>query len=167
MAHYCQSCGAKTILKFADGRYREVCPDCGTISYLQWKVSAGVRVVKDGGLLLVKRGHEPYRDTWHMPAGYVEVDETPAQAAEREAREETGLTVKAGRLVDCYLDTNDPRGHVIILLYEASILDGALTSSPETAEVGFFSPEEAAMLPLAGMSAEKELSDWLEMIRES
>jgi len=102
MAHYCQSCGAKTILKFADGRYREVCPDCGTISYLQWKVSAGVRVVKDGGLLLVKRGHEPYRDTWHMPA-----------------------------------------------------------------EVGFFSPEEAAMLPLAGMSAEKELSDWLEMIRES
>ncbi len=133
--------------------------------YAQWKVSAGVRIVNHGKLLLVKRGHDPYRGTWHMPAGYVEIDETPAQAAEREAREETGLTVRADRLVDCYLDTNDPRGNVIILLFDATVLDGKLTPSDETEELGFFTPEEVSGLPLAGMSAEKEISDWLSEIR--
>ncbi len=165
MASYCQVCGSITTQVFVDGRVRDVCPSCGTITYVQWKVSAGVRIVNNGKLLLVKRGHDPYRGTWHMPAGYVEIDETPAQAAEREAREETGLTVRADRLVDCYLDTNDPRGNVIILLFDATVLDGKLTPSDETEELGFFTPEEVSGLPLAGMSAEKEISDWLSEIR--
>jgi len=165
MASYCRVCGSITTPVFVDGRMRDVCPKCGEITYAQWKVSAGVRVVNDGKLLLVKRGHDPYRGTWHMPAGYVEIDETPAQAAEREAHEETGLTVRAGRLVDCYLDTNDPRGNVIILLYDASVQDGKLTPSTETEALGFFSPEELGGLPLAGMSAEKQVSDWLSEIR--
>ncbi len=143
-----------------------MCPVCGTIHYDQWKVSAGVRVVKDGKILLVKRGKDPYRGTWHMPAGYVEIDEEPARAAEREALEETGLIVRAERLVDCYLDTVDARGNVIILLYDASIVDGKLCTSEETEEVGFFSPEEVAGLPLAGMSAEKEMHDWFESLRK-
>jgi len=96
-----------------------------------------------------------------MPAGYVEVDEEPRAAAEREALEETGLVVRAGRLVDCYADTSDPRGKVLILLYEASILDGALSPSAETPSVRFFSRDEIAGLPLAGMSARLEIEDWL------
>jgi ADP-ribose pyrophosphatase YjhB (NUDIX family) len=99
-----------------------------------------------------------------MPAGYVEIDETPAQAAEREAREETGLTVQVESLVDCYLDPEDPRGNVIILLFDAQVMNGSLTPSDETEEVGFFSPEQAANLPLAGKSAEIELSDWLKTL---
>lgn len=166
MAHYCQVCGSMTSPRYVDGRTREVCTACGEISYAQWKVSAGVRVVNNGKILLVKRGHEPYQGKWHMPAGYVEIDEEPAQAAVREAREETGLTVQVDRLVDCYLDTEDPRGNVIILLYDAIVLDGTLTPSDETEAVDFFSPEEAVKLPLAGISAEKEFSDWLNTIRE-
>ncbi len=138
-----------------------MCPNCGTIFYQQWKVSAGVRVVKDGKLLLVQRAIDPWRGKWHMPAGYVEVDEEPRQAAEREAREETGLNVRAENLVDCYLDTEDPRGNVIILLYDATIIDGNLTLSKETQSVNFFSPHEISSLPLAGMSSEKEINDWL------
>lgn len=101
-----------------------------------------------------------------MPAGYVEIDETPAQAAEREAREETGLTVQVGSLVDCYLDTEDPRGNVIILLYDAQVMGGSLTPSEETEMVDFFTPEQAAKLPLAGRSAEIELSDWLKTVEK-
>jgi ADP-ribose pyrophosphatase YjhB (NUDIX family) len=164
MTHYCQSCGTLTLTQEVEGRKRDVCPSCGVITYAQWKVSAGVRVVNNGRVLLVKRRFDPYKGKWHMPAGYVEIDETPAQAAEREAREETGLTVQVESLVDCYLDPEDPRGNVIILLFDAQVMNGSLTPSDETEEVGFFSPEQAANLPLAGKSAEIELSDWLKTL---
>lgn len=164
MAGYCQHCGALTILREVDGRVRSVCPSCGVVAYDQWKVSAGVRVVNEGKVLLVKRGHEPYKGKWHMPAGYVEIDEAPARAAEREALEETGLTVQANSLVDCYLDTEDPRGNVIILLFDAQVVKGSLTASVETEEVGFFSAGQIASLPLAGRSAEEELSDWIQTV---
>lgn len=147
-----------------EGRKREVCPACGTVFYRQWKVSAGVRVVNDGQLLLVQRGLDPWRGMWHMPAGYVEVDEEPRRAAEREAREETGLSVRAGTLVDCYLDTSDPRGNVLVLVYDASIEGGILSPSDETQAVRFFTPEEITDLPLAGMSAQQEIRDWLHKI---
>jgi 8-oxo-dGTP diphosphatase len=167
MASYCQTCGTLTTPREVEGRTREVCPSCGTVSYAQWKVSAGVRVANTGKILLVKRGHEPYQGKWHMPAGYVEIDETPAQAAEREAYEETGLMVQVTNLVDCYLDTEDPRGNVLILVYDAQVVGGSLTPSPETEEVSFFSPEQATGLPLAGKSAEKELSDWLKTLQST
>jgi len=50
-------------------------------------------------------------------------------------------------------------------LYDASVQDGKLTPSNETEALGFFSPEELGGLPLAGMSAEKQVNDWLSEIR--
>jgi ADP-ribose pyrophosphatase YjhB (NUDIX family) len=49
-----------------------------------------------GRLLLIRRGHEPSRGLWSLPGGRVEPGETNEQAVEREVREETGLTVRAG-----------------------------------------------------------------------
>jgi 8-oxo-dGTP diphosphatase len=50
-------------------------------------------------LLLVRRGNEPGRGLWSVPGGRVEPGETSAHAVEREVREETGLRVRAGRVV--------------------------------------------------------------------
>ncbi len=161
MINFCQHCGSAVEKRIIEGRQREVCPVCGTVFYHQWKVSAGVRVVNDGQLLLVQRGIDPWRGMWHMPAGYVEADELPRAAAEREAREETGLNVQAGELVDCYLETSDPRGNVIVLLYDAVIVNGEMIPSCETESVGFFTPEEISALPLAGLCSQKEIDDWL------
>ncbi len=49
-----------------------------------------------GRLLLVRRGREPHRGCWSLPGGRVEPGESPEQAIEREVREETGLSVRAG-----------------------------------------------------------------------
>ncbi len=55
-------------------------------------------VVRDaaGRLLLVRRGRAPSRGLWSLPGGRVEPGETLEEAVEREVREETGLTVRAG-----------------------------------------------------------------------
>jgi len=49
-----------------------------------------------GRLLLIRRGHAPSQGLWSLPGGRVEPGETNEQAVEREVREETGLTVRAG-----------------------------------------------------------------------
>ncbi|WP_409332171.1 NUDIX hydrolase [Trujillonella humicola] len=58
-------------------------------------------VVHDAGgrLLLIRRGADPGRGLWSVPGGRVEPGETPAEAVEREVREETGLQVRAGAVV--------------------------------------------------------------------
>ena len=49
-----------------------------------------------GRLLLVRRGQDPHRGRWSVTGGRIEAGESPEQAIEREVREETGLSVRAG-----------------------------------------------------------------------
>ena len=58
-------------------------------------VAVGAVVIKDGAILLVKRGQAPSSGKWAIPGGSVELGETLQQAAEREIREETGLRIRA------------------------------------------------------------------------
>jgi ADP-ribose pyrophosphatase YjhB (NUDIX family) len=54
---------------------------------------------RGGRLLLIQRGHEPGRGLWSLPGGRVEPGESEHDAIEREMAEETGLRVRAVRLV--------------------------------------------------------------------
>ena len=158
---FCLNCGSRLELKTIEGRKRNTCPQCGWICYEQRKVSAGVRIQKDGRLLLVQRGIEPWLKKWYMPAGFVEVDEEPEEAAVREAYEETGLSVAVHHLAGIYTYSDDPRGNGIVLLYDAEIIGGELTITPETLQAGFFSAEEVVRMQYAGKSAEKQVKDWV------
>ena len=53
--------------------------------------AVSVALVRDGRVLLVRRGRPPAMGLFAFPGGRVEPDETPEQAARRELREETGL----------------------------------------------------------------------------
>lgn len=59
----------------------------------------GVVDVEQGALLLVRRRHDPGAGRWSLPGGRVEAGETLRQAAERETREETRLTLAIGDLL--------------------------------------------------------------------
>ena len=60
----------------------------------------GVVFTPEGRVVLVRRRHEPAAGTWSLPGGAVEVGETAQAAVVREIREETGLLVDVGPVVD-------------------------------------------------------------------
>lgn len=161
MPHFCLQCGTQLKQKPIENREREFCPQCGWINYLQLKISAGCRVEQEGKLLLVQRGIDPFKGTWHMPAGFVEVNELPALAAMRETREESGLVVETTHLVDAYFYDDDPRGNGVVLYYAAIFKGGRLEVSDETQSARFFTPDELSKIPLAGVSAKESIHAWL------
>ncbi len=77
---------------------------------------------KGGHVLLVRRGRPPYKGRYALPGGFVEVGESVETACRRELKEETGITVRALKLVGVYSDPKrDPRGHCVSVAFLALV----------------------------------------------
>jgi mutator protein MutT len=94
-------------------------------------VSVGAVIVDGTRVVLVKRGQEPLKGRWSLPGGVVEAGEELHAALVREAREETGLDVQVGAVVEV-LDriSRDETGHLeyhyVIIDYLCQATGGAL-----------------------------------------
>lgn len=65
-------------------------------------VGVGAVIVDGSRALLIRRGHEPLKGEWSIPGGAVELGETLEVAIAREVREETGLDVDVGPMIDVF-----------------------------------------------------------------
>ncbi|MCH8066843.1 MAG: NUDIX hydrolase [Chloroflexi bacterium] len=163
-ANFCSDCGTQVKTKTLDGRQRDVCPACGRVHYEVPNVGAGALIELDQKLLLVLRSIEPFAGQWNIPAGFVEVDESPAEGASREAQEETGLQVVAESLDDVYAFSDDPRGPGILIVYRCTVVGGQLSGSEEGRDVRYFSRKE---LPdeRAGGGHDQAIAAWARRTR--
>lgn len=81
-------------------------------------VTVDIIIEVPGGVVLIERKHPPYG--WALPGGFVDVGESLAQAAVREAREETSLEVTLGEQLWAYSDPKrDPRGATVSVVFTA------------------------------------------------
>ena len=75
-------------------------------------------ILFEGGIVLIRRKNPPFQGCYALPGGFVEVGESVEDAAIREAREETGLSITILGMTGVYSDPHrDPRGHVVSICY--------------------------------------------------
>src|SRR5271165_4935671 len=65
-------------------------------------VGVGAIIVDASRVALIQRGKPPLLGEWSIPGGMLELGETVRQGIEREAREETGLVVRATVLLGVF-----------------------------------------------------------------
>ena len=117
-----------------------------------WERALGVRpsasaVIFDrrGRVLLQERSDG---GQWGLPGGSVEIGESVTDAAIREVREETGLTVSVRRLVGVYSEpalqvVRYPDGnvwHYVNVCFECVVRGGTLTTCDETLSLRYVLP---------------------------
>jgi ADP-ribose pyrophosphatase YjhB (NUDIX family) len=118
-----------------DDRARLTCPDCGYIAYENPKLVAGAVVSVEGRILLCRRAIEPRTGFWTLPAGYMELGETPEDGAKREAWEEARAKIAIDALLAVY---SVPRISQVQMIYRATLAEPGFSAGPESQEVALF-----------------------------
>ena len=162
--HFCPLCATELIQRQHGDRTRPVCPACGFVHYRNPRPAAGCLVERDGDVLLVQRKYPPQAGWWSLPAGFMEWDETPEQAAARETEEETGLRVTVLRLLgvfpwyhDFIAGLADENG--LLVIYVADVAGGELVPGDDAQAAGWFAPD-ALPERIAFASHRAALAEW-------
>ncbi len=118
-----------------DNRHRLVCPDCDFIAYENPKVVVGVVATWENKLLMCRRAIEPRKGYWTLPAGFMEMGESPEEGAAREAWEEARARLKIIDLLAVYSLSHISQ---LQLFFRARLLTPEVSVGPESEEVGLF-----------------------------
>ena len=100
-------------------------------------VSVAAMVYNDAGQILLV--NSPWRG-WEYPGGLIEPGESFEAALKREVREESGVEIEITGFVGICKNVGSD---IVNIDFTARYIGGALTTSEESTEVGWFSPEEA------------------------
>ena len=101
-----------------------------------------VLVDRAARVLLVKRRFEPLAGQWSLPGGAVDVGETLEACVVREMREETGLDVEVGRVIEVFdRIMHDAEGrvqyHYVLVDYVCRPVGGTLVAASDVADVAW------------------------------
>lgn len=104
--------------------------------YRNAKPCASILPIKDGKVLLARRGEEPYKGAYDIIGGFLSESELPADGALREALEETGLTMKITELLGMYIDRYGENGdYTLNIHYLGKIIDGDMEAKDDVASL--------------------------------
>jgi len=122
-------------------------------------VAVGTIVVREGCVLLARRGKEPSYGLWSLPGGAVDLGERLKDAAARETREECGIEIELTDVLEVVERmVRDPDGrvqfHYVIVDYLARWTSGDLAASLEVLEARWVAPEDFPQYELTRGTAE-------------
>lgn len=111
----------------------------------------GAVIVRDGQVLLIRRGQQPLQGQWSLPGGAVELGETLEEAICREVLEETGLIVEPVEVVKAFdRISRDPQGrvqyHYVLVDFLCQVTGGALACATDALEARWAGPGDLAGL---------------------
>jgi 8-oxo-dGTP diphosphatase len=102
-------------------------------------VGVGAVIIDGERVLLVQRAHEPLKGEWSLPGGAVDVGETLHEAVRREIREETGLEVHVGPVVEVldrihHTEDGPVEFHFVLIDYLCTVAGGTMACSSDAAD---------------------------------
>jgi len=118
------------------------------------RVGVGAITIREGKVLLVKRGVEPSKNLWAIPGGTQKLGETLQECAAREILEETGVTIKVGNCVYVFdlIEHDDEKRikfHYVIVDFEADYVSGEPQGADDALEARWFSVKDLRKFPVA------------------
>jgi ADP-ribose pyrophosphatase YjhB (NUDIX family) len=144
-----------------DTQERLVCAQCGFIDYQNPRIIVGsVVAAPDRRVLLCRRAIEPRRGFWTLPAGFLELGETLAEGAAREALEEAQARIVAEGILAVFSISRIGQVQVIFRAGFAEPDAPRFAAGPESAEVGLFAWDEVPFEELAFPSVRWALYAW-------
>ena len=110
-------------------------------------VGVGAVIVRGARGLIVKRGHEPRKGEWSLPGGLLNLGESLTDAVRREVKEETGLDVQLGPIVDTFdrihRDADGRiRYHFVIVDYVCWSVSGDAVAGSDAEDVAWATAED-------------------------
>ena len=108
-------------------------------------MGVGAVIVRDGQVVIVRRRFEPLAGHWSHPGGTLELGETREAGVVREMREETGLEVDVGPVIEVFdrimLDERKRvRYHFVLVDYLCRPVGGELCAGSDVDQAIFVDP---------------------------
>lgn len=139
---FCNACGTRVEHRVPAGDHlpRHLCPGCGHIQYFNPRVIVGcIPEWEDGRILMCRRNIEPRFGLWTFPAGFMELGETTAQGAAREAREESEADVDVGQML-AVIDV--PYVSQVYIVHRGRMRSAHHAPTPESSETRLMREDE-------------------------
>ena len=108
---------------------------------------------KQNQVLLIKRGHEPYKGLWSLPGGLIELGESLVEAANRELHEETNITAQITEQLETFDSiqrdkTGKLKFHFVLVVFKAKYIAGDEFAKDDATEVKWYTTDELTNLRL-------------------
>ncbi len=122
-------------------------------------VGVGAVILRDGQVLIVRRANPPLQGEWSIPGGALDLGEKLRDGIAREVREETGLDVEVGPVLEV-LDSIFPDSegrtqyHYVLIDYLCHARSGILAAATDVSEVRWARPEELEALGMKPVTIE-------------
>ena len=122
-------------------------------------VGVGAVIVRHGEVLIVRRANPPLQGEWSIPGGALDLGEKLRDGVAREVREETGLDVEVGPVLDVFDSIfPDSEGrtqyHYVLIDYLCHSRSGTPAAATDVSEVRWARPEELDSLGMKPLTIE-------------